>query len=252
MNRFKATQILYSIFFIAVLGLNQVNAQNSISEKAKKYIADHAHLAMVEQVRSGVPATITLSQGLYETGNGESVLCTKGNNHFGIKCKKDWAGETISHTDDAPDECFRKYSSVQDSYRDHSDFLLKNKRYAGLFVNDVNDYKAWCKGLKKAGYATNPAYAHKLIDIIERYELQQYTTMASKMQLNGEGTYVAEVVPTNDALVASTNTNNVYAMAPKSKQQIKDELDPDSNAGKKEGVVVTVNNLKAVWCTKGT
>ncbi|MBO9572209.1 MAG: glucosaminidase domain-containing protein, partial [Chitinophagaceae bacterium] len=135
-------------------------------------------LAVEEMKRTGVPAAITLAQGIHETSAGKSVLVQKSNNHFGIKCKSYWTGQKVSHDDDARGECFRKYDSAILSYRDHSDFLRAGKHYAFLFDLDPTDYKAWAYGLKKAGYATNPKYAPVLIKLIEDYNLEQYTLIA--------------------------------------------------------------------------
>ena len=129
--------------------------------------------AIKEMHRSGVPASITLAQGILESGDGNSALARYAKNHFGIKCHAGWTGGTFIQDDDAKDECFRKYKHVLDSYRDHSDFLQK-KRYASLFDLKITDYKGWAKGLKKAGYATNPKYPQLLIDIIEKNDLAQY------------------------------------------------------------------------------
>lgn len=140
------------------------------------YIRTHARLAVEEMHLYKIPASITLSQGILETGGGQSRLAEKANNHFGIKCKspKEWSGPTISHTDDAPNECFRVYGSVQESYRDHSKFLAERPYYKDLFKLDMLDYKAWAHGLKKAGYATNPKYAGILISRIEKYNLDKF------------------------------------------------------------------------------
>lgn len=131
-------------------------------------------LAISEMQISKIPASITLAQGMFESGYGGSRLAVKANNHFGIKCGGDWRGATISHDDDAKGECFRKYRTVEESYSDHSKFLTGRDRYASLFDLNVTDYKGWAKGLKSAGYATNPNYANMLIDIIERYNLQKF------------------------------------------------------------------------------
>ena len=166
------------LFFVAVLmsGAGFVNAQRITIEE---YVNTYKELAMEEMKRTGVPAAITLAQGILETENGNSVLVKKSNNHFGIKCKEDWKGPSVSHTDDAPWECFRKYESAEASYRDHSNFLRTRKYYASLFDIDPVDYKPWAYGLKKAGYATNPQYAQQLIKYIETYNLQQYSLMAA-------------------------------------------------------------------------
>lgn len=138
------------------------------------YIRTHAKLAVEEMQLYKIPASITLSQGILETGGGQSRLAEIAKNHFGIKCKSEWKGEVISHTDDAPNECFRKYGSVQESYRDHSLFLAERPYYKELFKLNLYDYKAWANGLKKAGYATNPKYAGILISRIEKYNLHEF------------------------------------------------------------------------------
>ena len=145
---------------------------------AQEYVQKYKDLAIEEMKRMGVPAAITLAQGLLETENGNSDLLKASNNHFGIKCKSTWTAETVSHDDDAPGECFRKYKDAEDSYRDHSNFLRGNDRYAFLFKLDPSDYKAWAYGLRKAGYATNPQYPQILIKSIEDNNLEQYTDEA--------------------------------------------------------------------------
>ncbi len=141
---------------------------------AEEYIEKYKEAAIAEMKRSAVPASITLAQGLLETENGNSDLLQRSNNHFGIKCKSNWQGESVRHTDDAPNECFRKYNSAKESYADHSDFLRSNQRYSSLFNLEPNDYRGWAFGLKRAGYATNPRYPQILINNIEKYELFKY------------------------------------------------------------------------------
>ncbi len=140
-----------------------------------QYIQKFKDIAIAEMKRSGIPASITLAQGILESESGNSPLTLKSNNHFGIKCKSSWQGETVSHDDDASGECFRKYNNPEESYKDHSDFLKAGKHYASLFNLKPDDYKGWAYGLKKAGYATNPRYPEILIRFIEKYDLQQYT-----------------------------------------------------------------------------
>ncbi len=159
-------------FFITVLA----SAQESAVIRA--YINTYREIAIAEMQRTGVPAAIKLAQGIHETMAGTSVLVQKSNNHFGIKCKANWTGESVSHTDDAPNECFRKYPEAAQSYRDHSDFLRANARYASLFNLDPTDYRGWAYGLKKAGYATNPKYPQVIIRLVEDYNLQDYTMIA--------------------------------------------------------------------------
>lgn len=140
----------------------------------RRYINRYADMAVDQMDRYGVPASITLAQGLLESRAGTSRLATRGNNHFGIKCGGIWSGPYMLVNDDAPNEKFRVYSSVAESYEDHSRFLRYGRRYAFLFDLRKTDYKAWARGLKKAGYATSPTYASALIELIERYDLHEY------------------------------------------------------------------------------
>ncbi|MFN2261589.1 MAG: glucosaminidase domain-containing protein [Psychroflexus sp.] len=137
------------------------------------YIYDYAEIAKEEMRLYGIPASITLSQGILESGSGTGPLTSKSNNHFGIKCNG-WKGEKVYHDDDEAQECFRKYNDAKYSFRDHSLFLFERQRYAFLFDYDSDDYKAWARGLKRAGYATDPRYPNKLISLIERYNLDDY------------------------------------------------------------------------------
>lgn len=151
-----------------------VSAQEQAKLTRKEYIDKYAPLAVEQQALYGIPASITLAQGLLESGNGNSRLAREGNNHFGIKCGGSWDGPSLRHDDDAPQECFRSYDSVEESYIDHSLFLSERERYKGLFTLDPKDYKGWAHGLKAAGYATNPVYAELLIKIIEEHQLYRY------------------------------------------------------------------------------
>lgn len=167
------------IFFaFAILILSKFQAQTWKTED--QYIQRFATYAVEEMEKYKIPASITLAQGLLETGGGQSRLAIQGNNHFGIKCKEEWTGRTMKHTDDAPNECFRVYDDPRESYEDHSKFLAYRKYYQNLFKLDMKDYKAWAHGLKKAGYATNPRYAYILIDKIERYKLYEFDNTNSK------------------------------------------------------------------------
>ena len=143
------------------------------SRAGEAYIEKYAQDAVNEMFRSGVPASITLAQGMLESANGQSYLALKGNNHFGIKCH-DWKGQKAYYDDDRKGECFRKYTHAEASFKDHSDFLRYRDRYKFLFEFRVTDYKSWAYGLKKAGYATDPKYAQKLIKIIEDYQLYRF------------------------------------------------------------------------------
>lgn len=163
------------LFLILILGSLTLQAQKR-NKQYENYIRQYRDLAVEEMKRYRIPASITLAQGLLESGAGQSTLARKSNNHFGIKCGSDWDGPTVSHDDDARGECFRAYKHPKQSYEDHSKFLANRSRYASLFKLKMTDYKGWAKGLKKAGYATNPRYADQLIDIIELYELHKYDT----------------------------------------------------------------------------
>jgi len=147
------------------------------------YVKYYSNIAMDEMVQFGIPASITLAQGILESGAGKGRLAVQANNHFGIKCH-DWNGKKIYHDDDEEQECFRKYDNPEYSYRDHSLFLTNRERYTFLFSYSKNDYKQWAKGLKKAGYATDPKYPQKLIDLIERYELYKYDHIVLKKTNN--------------------------------------------------------------------
>ena len=132
-----------------------------------EYITQYEEIAVSEMYRSGIPASITLAQGLLESGAGKSQLAIRSNNHFGIKCHNGWQGDRVYHDDDAKDECFRKYDSVEESYEDHAEFLDQSPRYDSLFAYSSSDYRSWARGLKAAGYATAPDYAQRLTRIIE-------------------------------------------------------------------------------------
>lgn len=150
--------------------------QNAYSE----YIAKYADLAVSEMQRTGVPASITLAQGLVESAAGASPLAVHANNHFGLKCHNDWKGMKFYKDDDEVQECFRVYESAEESFRAHSDYLRERERYQDLFELDPTDYKGWARGLKKAGYATDPRYADKLIKLIEEYDLDRFDIPAKK------------------------------------------------------------------------
>lgn len=220
MMKFLITGILFLTAFTA-------NAQDVLTPE--QYIEMYKDLAIREMKRMGVPAAITLAQGLLETENGNSLLVKKSNNHFGIKCKSTWTAESVTHDDDAKGECFRSYKTAEDSYRDHSNFLRNSPRYAFLFNLDVKDYEGWAYGLKKAGYATNPRYPQILIKHIEQYNLQQYT-------LEGAGD-----VPRFDA--SKYEDDKEVLPAAKGNGETVQEAD---------GRILSVNGSKCVYAAKGT
>ena len=162
------------IFILACLPF-LVQAQRITPEE---YIQAYKDIAIREMKTHKIPASITLAQGLLESGAGNSALAREAKNHFGIKCHKGWEGDTYYMDDDEKNECFRKYDDVEQSFRDHSEFLCGRSRYAALFDLDITDYEGWAKGLKAAGYATNPKYAQLLIDRIKLYDLTQYDQIA--------------------------------------------------------------------------
>lgn len=167
------------------------------SDMVKQYVLDFKDTAKDNMRRHGIPASITLAQGILESGAGTGTLCKEANNHFGIKCHTGWTGDTYNHDDDSEQECFRKYKDPAESYNDHSMFLTTRGRYAALFKLDKDDYEAWAKGLKAAGYATDPKYPDKLIDIIIKYDLASYDAEV----LNK--TYVKPTVKQPDTAIAS-------------------------------------------------
>ena len=162
--------------FTLVLGVLAA-AQRDSQSPQERYIARYATVAVNEMYRSGVPASITLAQGIIESGSGLSTLAVNGNNHFGIKCHNSWNGRTMRADDDEKNECFRAYDTAEESFRDHSDFLRYRDRYKFLFDFPTTDYKSWAYGLKQAGYATDPAYATKLIQCVEDYDLSRFDRM---------------------------------------------------------------------------
>lgn len=161
------------------------NATTFAQTKARsQYISEYSEIAIDEMNRSGIPASITLAQGILESGNGKSELARKSNNHFGIKCHSSWKGARVYHDDDEQGECFRKYEEVRHSFEDHTDFLVRGSRYKFLFELEPGDYKGWAEGLKKAGYATSPDYAERLIKIIEDEMLYVFDGTAASLSIN--------------------------------------------------------------------
>lgn len=204
----------------------------------EQYVNQYKDYAISEMKRVGVPAAITLAQGILETESGNSDLVKRSNNHFGIKCKNTWTGNVVYHDDDESGECFRAYPSAEESFRDHSNFLRGSSRYGFLFSLDAADYKGWARGLKKAGYATNPKYPDILIRNIEQYNLQQYTLAG----LNPAGdTGLAKETGRDTMMVARTETAF--------------STDTDSNTSSlvdQPLKLLTINGSKCVYAAKGT
>ena len=171
-------KFLFLITFVFLSSCSAVksppNNDNNIENKINLYIKKFAPAAVKNMRFYRIPASITLAQGVLESGYGEGTLAKKANNHFGIKCHEGWKGKSIRHDDDAKNECFRSYKNPLRSYRDHSLFLVGRDRYSSLFKLKRKDYKGWARGLKAAGYATDPKYAEKLISLIERFNLTRF------------------------------------------------------------------------------
>ena len=224
---------IFQLLFLTALFVTGVTAQLLTPEQ---YVEKYKDLAIREMRRMGVPAAITLAQGLLETENGNSDLVKKSNNHFGIKCKSSWTSEGVAHDDDAPGECFRSYKDAEASYRDHSNYLRGNSRYASLFSLDPTDYKNWAKGLRKAGYATNPKYPDILIKNIEQYNLQQYSLAAAQ-----------DVPKTEPGKYQDDKEPAVYKTG--NKQSTTNEYEPGTvNTG---GTTATINGHKYILAKKG-
>lgn len=190
----------------------------NLNESTLSYIEEYNDIAVLEMIAYKIPASITLAQGILESQSGRSRLSVRGNNHFGIKCHRSWKGKRLHHDDDARQECFRKYEHPLSSFRDHSLFLYGKDRYASLFKLKKKDYKGWARGLKKAGYATDPKYPKKLIALIEDYELYKYDNFGDDFRYGGKvvkkkndlqyrNSYI--IVSKGDTLYTIAKNNNI-------------------------------------------
>jgi LysM repeat protein len=232
---------------IVVLLLASLWTKAQKSDDIYGYINLYKELAMQEMVRTGVPASIKLAQGIHETMAGKSDLVLKSNNHFGIKCKATWVGDKVYHDDDARGECFRSYASSNDSYMDHSNFLKNSTRYAFLFQLDPTDYKGWAYGLKKAGYATNIKYSQIIIKLIEDYNLQQYSLIA-----------LGKIAPQDEILAGNpkkpTEADGTLAGGPAviaPFNAVEEEVKEIPKVNWPEGEF-TINNTKVIYAKSGT
>ncbi|WPU94286.1 glucosaminidase domain-containing protein [Mucilaginibacter sabulilitoris] len=255
---------LLSLLFIAAIGLSscsshkgtisnrQVRRNNNTIQKENKdaanyqsytslsYIERFKGIAIQEMNQNGIPASITLAQGLFESGSGNSELARYANNHFGIKCTSDWRGRSYYKDDDSANECFRVYDNPDDSYRDHSAFL-KRKNYARLFELDKNDYEGWARGLKQAGYATNPKYPEMLINIIVRYHLDQYDRPEGEIaKIKREDRVLSQI----NSSIGKTTTDIIPQTSPDDKIYTVKQGDTLYNISKRFGI--TVDELKAL------
>jgi len=228
----RTPKVLF-FFLVFLIGKTSFAQDNPV---ILEYINAYKEIAINEMQRTGVPAAIKLAQGIHETDAGSSVLVKKSNNHFGIKCKSDWEGKTVKHTDDAPNECFRKYNSSFDSYKDHSDFLKNSSRYASLFDLDPTDYESWAWGLRKAGYATNTKYPQIIIKLINEYHLQDYTMIA-----------LGKMNP-NDAILAKVKKGTINEPVALPAVYNEETIEPEySSAGE-----FKFNETRVIFVRKGT
>ncbi|MES2373810.1 MAG: glucosaminidase domain-containing protein [Bacteroidota bacterium] len=256
-------------------------AAQAQKEKGEAYVNAYKEIAITEMLRTGVPASITLAQGILESQYGESDLVKGSNNHFGIKCKPEWTGGKIYHDDDEKGECFRVYTTAEESYRDHSDFLKTRPHYAFLFKLDPTDFDGWAKGLKKAGYATNPTYPQKLLKVINDFNLQQYSLEALARQNNptpatapaittaavSNTTFSKEEeTPKQTEFVANPSIEKPAQEQPAKEQAVKEEKEPETvNAIAATPVVpklkkqanypagiFSINHAKVIYASEGT
>lgn len=226
LNNHKLQIIFYS--FILFCYSFSVKAENSSMSRQNSYINKYSALAIKQMNEYNIPASIILAQGLLESQEGTSYLAREGNNHFGIKCYNNWRGPAIYKDDDKPNECFKKYSTVNDAFSDHSNFLQRD-RYKDLYSLRLNDYKGWAHGLKKAGYATDKHYATKLIGIIEKYELYRFDNPSKNLN-NFEGanynSVYASNTPSNDYGITNTNVGQTIYLPQESSEIRVERLDP--------------------------
>ncbi len=203
------SSLIYIIMMFSCRVSRTGTSRAELPATAIDYIERYKDVAISEMKRTGIPASITMAQGMLESGYGRSRLAIEANNHFGIKCHNGWTGPTIRHHDDRRNECFRKYRTAEESFRDHSDFLKNTPRYQFLFELDPADYKGWARGLKKAGYATNPDYAGLLIRKIEEYELYELDRMVLNGNYSGKSEKALQsVTPINRDGMITEKTRN--------------------------------------------
>ncbi|GMV77563.1 MAG: hypothetical protein AMXMBFR79_06980 [Chitinophagaceae bacterium] len=238
-----------------------VFAQN---DKATNYIKLYKDAAIINMQKTGVPASIILAQGMLESGYGESELCKKSNNHFGLKCKNDWNGEKVFYDDDEKQECFRAYPSALESYEDHSAYLKSRSWYAFLFELDPKDYENWAKGLKKAGYATEKDYAGRLIKLINDYNLQQYTLAAldktvEVRQDDEKNNHSYEEKETENTTTATQQQDTTIEEENTSKETVTTPIKKvltDTISNKKlpynPDSIFTINHTKVIYALEGT
>ena len=244
----------FAILLTVVLSFSFTFSRGQSADAILAYITRYKDLAIAEMKRTGVPAAITLAQGIHETEAGTSVLVKKSNNHFGIKCKDEWRGQSVSHDDDARGECFRKYPAAEDSYRDHSDFLKTRPNYASLFTLDPTDYQGWAYGLKKAGYATNPKYAQVLIKLIQDYNLEDYTLIAMGKMKEEDGLAKNEVTSDKSSSppLVKNNDNEKRTETGNANNKIEQDANSDVSQVNYPSGEFKINDTRVIYVKKGT
>lgn len=252
----------YRIFYI-LLSINLLAVAQTLNPAYLSYIEQYHQLAEKQEKEHRIPASIVLAQGLLESGAGQSDFAKQSNNHFGIKCNNDWTGQKIYHDDDQKSECFRKYDQVIDSYEDHAIFLKNRTRYSFLFNLAPTDYEGWAQGLKKAGYATDPTYAYKLISIIEGYDLHRFDLANNSNGNNSNNTKTEEnrgsmgiiqaianhqVFKVNGVKFVTSNSGDTYvAIADEfnlSEARVREYNEIDSNTSLSIGIRVFIESKK--------
>lgn len=252
----------YRIFYI-LLSINLLAVAQTPNPAYLSYIEQYHQLAEKQEKEHRIPASIVLAQGLLESGAGQSDFAKQSNNHFGIKCNNDWTGQKIYHDDDQKSECFRKYDQVLDSYEDHAIFLKNRTRYSFLFNLAPTDYEGWAQGLKKAGYATDPTYAYKLISIIEGYDLHRFDLANNSNGNNSNNTKTEEnrgsmgiiqaianhqVFKVNGVKFVTSNSGDTYvAIADEfnlSEARVREYNEIDSNTSLSIGIRVFIESKK--------
>ena len=241
--------LLTTCYFL--LAAVSANAQRLDTANIISYIKQYKDIAIEEMNRSGIPASITLAQGIHESSYGTSYLSKNTNNHFGIKCKENWTGKTFKYTDDAPNECFRVYDSVAQSYRDHSDFLKYRPRYASLFLLDKSDYKGWARGLKSAGYATNPQYAPILIKTIEDFKLYTFDKGENPGYINTIETIIVTETPVQQKPVEVVPINVPKPIVEEKDAEIGTTITQENFNKAVDKTIIKINNVKAIKVYNG-
>ena len=201
-----------AIFLSGILLCISVQLGAQVRQTREEYISRYMPIAIAHMERYGIPASITMAQGILESDCGNSLLSMKSNNHFGIKCHSDWRGGRVYHDDDLRGECFRKYKNPEQSYEDHARFLVGRPRYASLFKLKITDYKGWARGLQKCGYATDRAYANRLIKLIEDYDLYRYDTAKGRKKSDKQPAHISRytVYRTNGLLYVYSNGKDCF------------------------------------------